>query len=205
MKGACSGVILAGGLSMRMDGKNKAFLEVDGAPILERLYGTFKTFFQELLLVTNSPREYLSWDLAIVSDLFPVRCSLTGIHSGLFHARTSFAFVAACDMPFLRAEVIEILLRHAEPKWDVIIPVTGKGYEPLCAVYSKRCIKPIERQLKRGKGKIADFFPHVRIKEVPEAELLKADPDLVSFFNINRPEDLARLEPPAGKPLGKEH
>jgi molybdopterin-guanine dinucleotide biosynthesis protein A len=205
MSGACSGVILAGGLSTRMDGKNKAFLEVGGASILERLCDTFKTFFQELLLVSNSPQEYLSWDLAIVTDLFPVRCSLTGIHSGLFHAPTSHAFVAACDMPFLKTEVIEILLRRVEPKWDVIIPVTGKGYEPLCAVYSKRCIKPIERQLKRGKVKIADFFSHVKVREVPEVELLQADPDLVSFFNVNRPEDLARLDQSAGKPPEEEH
>jgi molybdopterin-guanine dinucleotide biosynthesis protein A len=71
------------------------------------------------------------------------------------------------------------------------MPVTGKGNEPLCAIYSKRCIKPIERQLKNEDTKIVNFFPKVRVKEIPERELRSADPHLVSFFNINTPKDLA--------------
>ncbi|MBN1841976.1 MAG: hypothetical protein JW883_06805 [Deltaproteobacteria bacterium] len=38
--------------------------------ILDRLFSTFQGIFQEVLLVTNDPLQYLSWDLLIVSDLF---------------------------------------------------------------------------------------------------------------------------------------
>ena len=68
----------------------------------------------------------------------------------------------------------------------------------MCAIYSKRCIKPIEWQLKNEGPKIVKFFPKVKVKEIPEARLRSADPDLISFFNINTPEDFSA----SGKMLG---
>ncbi|MES0363039.1 MAG: molybdenum cofactor guanylyltransferase [Desulfobacteria bacterium] len=194
MKYSCSGIILSGGLNERMAGKNKAFLSLGGQTILDRLCNTFQGLFDEVLLVTKDPLQYLSFDLKIVSDLFRVRSSLTGIHAGLFHASAPHAFITACDTPFLRPELIQALLDELEPRWDVIMPVTERGNQPLCAIYSKRCIKSIERQLQNGDPKILNFFPKVKVKEIPEAELRSADPDLISFFNINTPEDLTASE-----------
>ena len=194
MRYPCSGVILSGGLNTRMGGQNKAFLPVGDESILDRLSSTFEILFEEVVLVTNAPLEYLSWDLMIVTDLFPLRSSLTGIHAGLFHASAPHIFVTACDSPFLKKRLITALLDELEPKWDVIIPVTGEGHQPLCAIYSKRCIKPIEHQLRKQDPKIINFFSQVKVKEVAEPQLRTADPDLVSFFNINTPEDLAASE-----------
>ena len=177
-----------------MGGKNKALLSLGGQTILDRLCNTFQGLFDEVLLVTKDPVQYLSWDFMIVSDLFPLPSSLTGIHAGLFHASAPHAFITACDTPFLRPELIKALLDELEPKWDVIMPVTEQGNQPLCAIYSKRCIKPIERQLQNGDPKILNFFPKVKVKEIPEAELRSVDPDLISFFNINTPEDLTASE-----------
>ena len=194
MKHSCSAIILSGGLNERMAGKNKAFLSLGGQTILDRLCNSFQGLFDEVLLVTREPLQYLSFDLKIVSDLFPVRSSLTGIHAGLFHASTPHAFIAACDTPFLRPELIQALLDELEPRWDVIMPVTERGNQPLCAIYSKRCIKPIEGQLQNEDPKILNFFPKVKVKEIPEAELRSVDPDLISFFNINTPDDLTASE-----------
>jgi molybdopterin-guanine dinucleotide biosynthesis protein A len=177
-----------------MGGQNKAFLPVGDESILDRLSSTFEGLFEEVVLVTNAPLEYLSWAHMIVTDLFPLRSSLTGIHAGLFHASAPHVFVTACDTPFLKKELITALLDELEPKWDVIIPVTGEGHQPLCAIYSKRCIKPIEYQLQHEDPKIVNFFSKVKVKEVPEERLRTVDPELISFFNINTPEDLAASE-----------
>ena len=174
-----------------MAGQNKALLSVGDRSVLDRLSSTFEGPFEEVVLVTNAPLEYLSWDLMIVTDLFPLRSSLTGIHAGLFHASAPHAFVTACDTPFLKKELISVLLEALEPKWDVIIPETKEGHQPLCAIYSKRCLKPIEHQLRRQDPKIINFFSKVKVKKISEPQLRAADPDLVSFFNINTPEDLA--------------
>jgi len=74
------------------------------------------------------------------------------------------------------------------------MPVTEKGNQPQSAIYTKRCVKPIEEQLKTGDPKIVTFFSQVRVKKIPEAELRAVDSHLVSFFNINTPEDLAASE-----------
>ena len=201
MKYPCSGIILSGGLNTRMGGKDKAFLSVGNQTIIDRLYNTFEGLFDEVLLVTNNPLQYLSWDLTIVTDLFPIRSPLTGIHAGLFHASASHAFITACDTPFLKKKLIRALLAQLEPKWDVIIPVTEKGNQPLCAVYSKRCIKPIEHQLKNEDPKILKFYPKVNVKEIPEKQLRSADPHLISFVNINTPEDFSASEKMLGVAL----
>jgi molybdopterin-guanine dinucleotide biosynthesis protein A len=194
VKYSCSGIILSGGLNTRMGGKNKALLSLGGQTILDRLCHTFQELFDEVFLVTKDPLQYLSWDFTIVTDLFPIRSALTGIHAGLFHSLAPHAFITACDTPFLRPELIKALLEELESERDVVMPVTQEGNQPLCAVYSKRCINPIERQLKNGDPKILNFFPQIKVKEIPEAQLRSADPHLISFFNINTPEDLAASE-----------
>lgn len=194
MKQTCSGVILAGGLSTRYGGENKAFLRVGGARILDRLFAAYTDFFNEIILVTNNPLEFLEWDAMIVSDLFPVRSSLTGIHAGLFYASNPFAFFTACDTPFLKKEVIATVLEHIDPAADLVIPQTSAGLEPLCAAYSKRCLKPAEDHLRMNKLKIQMALNKCRIKRIPEERLRARDPDLVSFFNVNTPQDLARAE-----------
>lgn len=190
---SCAGIILAGGLNRRMAGQNKALLSIGNQSILGCMAVLFRDLFEQVVLVTNNPMEYLSYDLALVTDLLPIRSSLTGLHSGLFYAQTDRVFCTACDMPFLKKELVQVLLNEADPHWDVIIPRTDEGFQPLCAVYSKRCLKPIEDQLNRGDLKISNFFSRVKVKEIPEADLRAADPELISFFNINTQGDLARF------------
>jgi molybdopterin-guanine dinucleotide biosynthesis protein A len=150
-KNLCSGVILAGGLSTRLGGRNKAFLEIGGMRILDRIYGVFTELFDEIILVTNHPLLYLNWDVVITTDIFPIRSSLTGIHAGLFAVSNPYAFVAACDTPFLKKEVVQTILDGIETRFDVVIPETRAGLEPLCAAYSKRCLTPMTHSLKQEK------------------------------------------------------
>lgn len=189
---SCSGVILAGGLSTRFSGKNKALIQIDGKSIIERLLDIFHELFHEIILVTNQPDEYLKWDIAIVTDIFTVRSSLTGIHAGLFYSRSPYAFITACDTPFLKKELIELLISYIESDKDLIIPETSVGFEPLCAIYSTRCLHKIEQQISRESYKIRDFYSKIRVKKIHEFQLRQKDPELVSFFNINTPEDLQK-------------
>lgn len=194
MKTPCTGVILAGGQNTRFSGTNKAFIRVGGKRILDRIYGVFEELFEEIILVTNDPLQYLEWNFNIVTDLFPFRSSLTGIHAGLFFTTTSHAFCAASDIPFLKKELVETILDSIEPNIDIVIPATSKGLEPLCSVYSKKCIKPIEQQLIKQDLKIQKIFEKVRVKKLPENILRQNDPNLLSFYNINSPDDLARVK-----------
>ena len=190
----CTGVILSGGLNTRFDGENKAFISVGGRRIIDRLIDVFSDLFDEIILVTNHPELFLQWDLTIVTDIFDLRSSLTGIHTGLFYSNNPYAFFSACDTPFLKKELVEILVKQIEQKFDIIMPETAAGFEPLCAIYSKRCLKAAEDHLKANKVKIQWAFRSNRIKNIPENQLRTVDPELRSFLNINTPEDLVRAE-----------
>ena len=191
---ACTGVILAGGLSKRFAGKNKALLEIGNHRIIDHIFRVFRPIFEEILIVTNDPETYMDFDATIVTDIFSVRSSLTGIHAGLFYARNPFIFVTACDTPFLKAELIYTILGHIEANAGVVIPETEAGMEPMCAIYSKHCLPVMERYLETEKLKIQRIFKSLRVKKVPEDVLRQVDPELESFFNINTPDDLKRAE-----------
>ena len=188
----CTGVILSGGLAKRFDGREKALLRIGQERLLDRIYFIFKELFDDIILVTNTPLQFTEWDLNIVTDLFDIRSSLTGIHAGLFYASHPFAFFSACDAPFLKKEVVETVLDGIDDHIDIVMPETSAGREPLCAAYSRRCLNIAEQHLRQQKLKIQLAFRKCRIKTISEKKLRQKDPDLVSFFNINTPQDLER-------------
>lgn len=169
-------------------------MEVGGSCLLDRIYNVLHSRFEDLILVTNTPMDYLKWDLTIVTDLYPERSSLTGIHTGLYYAQNPHAFVIAGDTPFLQPGIIDLLWSRVDPQVDLVLPVTSAGNEPLCAVYARKALPAIENQLNQKKFKIMRVFRRDRIKPITEKRLLRVDPELRSFFNINTPEDLARAE-----------
>ena len=185
-----TGIILAGGENKRFNGSQKAFMPVDGKPIIAHIIRAFKDLFDEIIVVTNSPLLYLHWNISIVKDIYPVRSSLTGIHAGLFYTKTPYAFITACDTPFIQPALIQHILKNVQPTYDVVIPRTRAGFEPLCAVYSKRCLQRIDQLMLQKKHKIQSFFHTVTVKTISEATLRSIDPELLSFFNINTPQDL---------------
>lgn len=184
----CCAAILAGGLNTRMAGRNKAFLEIDGRAILDRLIETLTPLFPQVVIVTRQPELYAGRALRIVEDIFQARSSLTGIHAALTHADTPWVFVCPCDAPFIQPALVRLLLDEISPEVDGVVPRIGQYYEPLCAVYSRNCLAPIAAQLAREEFKISGFFRHIRIKEISEARLREADPHLRSFLNVNTPE-----------------
>ena len=188
----CTGVILSGGLAKRFDGREKALLRIGQERIIDRIYTIFKDLFEDIILVTNTPLQFTEWDVNIVTDLFDIRSSLTGIHAGLFYASHPYVFFSACDAPFLKKEVVETVLDGIDEHIDIVMPETSAGREPLCAAYSRRCLNIAEQHLRQQKLKIQLAFRKCRIKTISEKKLRQKDPDLISFFNINTPQDLER-------------
>jgi len=198
MNRAITGVILAGGLNSRFNGRDKSQLNIGGQRILDRLLGIFSDFFDDNILVTNEPLRYLDRDVKIVTDILPVRSSLTGLHTGLFYARHPYIFLTACDTPFLKREMVELIIANIEAETDIVMPKTSAGMEPLCAAYSKNCLAPAERHLRQEKLKIQLALRRCRIKTISESALRSVDPELLSFFNVNTPEDMLKAQELAG-------
>lgn len=187
-KNAMTGIILSGGKSLRM-GENKAFIEIDGIPIINRIHTLFKELFQEIIIVTNQAELFLNLEARTFADIIPDRGVLAGLYTGLFFSSYLYSFCVACDMPFLNESVIKYLIQKAD-HFDVIVPKTKDGLQPLHAIYSKNCLDPIKRTIEQQKYSIIDFFPRVKIKMVEEYEFYSLDPTMESFINVNTPEEL---------------
>ena len=151
-----------------MKGQNKAFLKVGSKLILDRLLEVLKGLFPEILLVTRHPDAYAIPGVTVVTDIFDIRSSLTGIHAGLVHARAKHAFFTACDMPLVKKKMIALLLAQIKLGADAIVPTHGGHLEPLCAIYSKKCLLSIEKQLRKKELRIAKIFEDASVKLVSE-------------------------------------
>jgi molybdopterin-guanine dinucleotide biosynthesis protein A len=191
-----SGIILAGGRSSRM-GKNKAFLTVDNnQKIIEGIIELFQELFQETIIVSNEPELYEYLGVPVTTDIIPRQGPLSGIHAGLVKAGTQYSFVVPCDMPFLQANLIKLLVEEAVG-FDVAVPQIGKYLQPLHAVYSKNCLEHIEKCLNNNIVKVFALYPWVKVNFVGESKLSSAinngSLDQV-FFNINTQEELEQAK-----------
>jgi FdhD protein len=186
-----TGVILAGGESRRM-GTNKSLLPLAGARFIDHVYRACADLFAEVLIVTNTPGLYADLPCRKVADLFIAQGSLAGIHAGLSQARTDKIFVVACDMPLLNRALVRRICAKAGSA-DVVIPYSASGHEPLHALYDQRCLARMEEQLATGRSRIIDFFPQVKVEELPVTSWQDLDPQGLSFRNINTPEEYYAL------------
>jgi molybdopterin-guanine dinucleotide biosynthesis protein A len=187
-----TGIILSGGENYRM-GVNKALVVMDGKRLLDRTLEIFRGLFEEVIVVTNSPLDYLDLDVTIVTDIYPGKKALGGVYTGLFYASCSHAFVAACDMPFLNHRFITWMMQQA-PAHDIVVPETPGGLEPLHAIYAKSCLPRMKGRIIQEQLKITGFYKGLNCLTISDAVLKTFDPDMRMFINVNTPEDLARLQ-----------
>jgi len=186
-----TGVILSGGKSSRM-GENKAFVPVNGERLIDRTVRLFRAVFKEVIIVTSSPMDYLDQDAAIATDIFPEKGALGGIFTGLFYASEEYAFVAACDMPFLNRAFVEQMISQAAG-YDIVVPAPPDGLQPLHAVYNHRCLPVIRGLIERNRLKITGFYPGHRLLKISPEVIRSFDPEERMFMNVNTPEDLRNL------------
>ena len=186
-----TGVLLAGGKSRRM-GRDKRFVELDGHTLLDRTLSVYERLFSEILIIVAEPVLQLSGSsYRIVTDLIPDRGSLGGLYTGLFYATHQRAFVAACDMPFLNADVIK-RMTELDHKADVVMVRLANGLQPMHAIYSKACLPLLKKMIDAEALKIQTLVhtPELLIRLVTEKDLRDVDPQLLSFVNVNSPADL---------------
>jgi molybdopterin-guanine dinucleotide biosynthesis protein A len=180
-------IILAGGKSTRM-GTNKALLKIKEVPNIERILTVLRPSFPQPVLVTNDPELYHFLGIKTVKDYFPGKGPLAGIHAGLVTSPYEVNVSAACDMPFVSAELAAALIEKSH-HYDAVIPVIGGKQQPLFAVYKKTLIDVIEEKLKNDQLRMKDLLNAVNVLYVTEQEL-KVDADFERiFFNMNHPHE----------------
>ena len=182
-----TGVLLAGGKSRRM-GCDKAYIEVDGQPLLSISLELLQHHFSKVLIAGDRP-DLAQPDIPAIADIYP-GSALGGLHTGLLAANTDWIFVTACDMPHPDSRILELLLKQRNG-FDAVVPRTPAGYEPVFALYHKNCLQPMEEMLQQGQYRIYDFYQRINIHYLDWQQM--PDGWERSLLNINTPEQLEEL------------
>lgn len=177
------GIVLAGGENRRM-GTDKAFLEFAGKPIIEHILDALGKACSGVIIVTNSPERYASFDALVISDTLDQRGPLTGIYSGLFRSDEDYNFVTACDMPYLNAGLVAYMGEQAKG-FEITLPRINELIEPLHAVYHRGLLPRIESRLHEDRRDIRGLFEDASIRYITEEEIGRFDPEKRSFRNLN--------------------
>lgn len=188
-------IILAGGKSSRM-GFDKQFLKLRDKYVVEMIAEKLKRVFNEIVLVTGKPEEYLKYGFKLVEDEVRDFGPLAGIHVGLKNSGSMHNYVVACDMPFINIEYIrymmELIHKH-DGKVDSVITKLGDWIEPFNAFYSKKLIGRIEENMRNNKRQINSMLQDADVVYVSEAKAREFSPDWEMFTNINTIKDYEGL------------
>ena len=189
-----TGVILAGGKSRRM-GENKALMKLGNDSLIGHAIHRMRLLTDELLIITNSPTEYGHLGVSMHGDILPDTGALGGIYTGLTHASHDAVLCVACDSPFLAPKLLTYLV-SVLGEYDAVMPETFTHHDDtqvtlqtLCAVYSKRCLPIIASMLRESELRVHALQERAHINRISPEIWREFDPDGMSFFNINTPED----------------
>ncbi len=180
-------------------GRNKAFLTLKGRMFLWIIIEALSPLFDDLILVTREPERYEGFPVRRVNDILPERGPLTGLFSGLSASQDQKNFCVGCDMPMIKTDLIQYMMNMAYDV-DAVIPSIqdpeknkGAQLEPLHAVYDKECLFHMERNLSEGRRSLSELVRSLNVRYLSEREMARYDPDLGSFWNINRPQEYQSL------------
>ncbi len=186
--------IIAGGASQRM-GRNKALLRLDGEFLITRVARVLRPLFEEVIVVARSHDIAHAAQLLLIPDTFSGKGPLDGIHAALEYFQSP-TFCVACDLPFLRADVITFLcarFQNHERAIDVLAPRVKGRMETLHAIYTPSCLPVIKREMQNERVRSAErVLASLRLQFVEEGELREFDADLKFLTNVNTPADAER-------------
>jgi molybdopterin-guanine dinucleotide biosynthesis protein A len=196
----CSALILAGGMGSRLGYREKALIEINGITIIASMIEKFEKIVDSIIISVRDREQEellkaaLSRKYRFAYDIHKNIGPMSGIFSGLSACEDEYCFIAACDMPFINENVLQLLFMRSE-NYDAAIPRWEDGFlEPLHAVY--RCVPMIhetKKAIERGETIILAPVFKIKVNYIPMDDVRKLDPDLRTFININTNDDIEKL------------
>ncbi len=183
--------ILAGGRARRLGGVNKGALPLGASAIIDRQLEAIRSVASHIVVVGTATEAWAARGLPVVPDALPDSGPLGGIYTALAHSPCGRTLVLACDMPFVSAA---LLIRLAAEPGDVVMPRSARGREPLCAIYSARCLPGIRARIDRGALEASTLPEGLHVVELGPEALEGCDPDGRLFLNVNTPHDYERAK-----------
>lgn len=185
-----TGLIFAGGLARRMDGRDKGLLLLAGRPLVAHAIERFAPQVGDMMISANRNREdYAAFGHPVLADAVPGFAGpLAGLHAGLLACRTPLLATVPCDAPRLPADLVERL--RAELRTSAApaaVAFAGERLQPTFMLCRREIIGELARYLAGGGRRIHTWLEGIGACAVPF-------PDSSAFVNVNTPSELAELE-----------
>lgn len=197
-----TGVALAGGLSRRM-GQDKAALDLAGQPLLARVVGRLERVCARVIVIGPRRLQALAPSVAIYPDSRPHLGPLGGLATALPLVATPWVFLAGCDMPFIQPALVRHMasLALASPNAQAVALVGPRGLEPLHALYRRDIGALVDDALAGERASMTSLLARMRVIEVAPEDMARLDPDALSTFNANTPDEWRRAQELAAREL----
>jgi molybdenum cofactor guanylyltransferase len=192
-------IILAGGKSSRM-GQDKALIQIDGIPLLQKVYQVAAACCQQVIVVTpwqdryqqllpNTCKFVQEMHLPEESDNTQNHGPLVGFAQALATVQTEWVLLLACDLPNLDVPTLKVWaneLNTIEDHFIAALVKHHKGWEPLCGFYRQLCLPSLNEFINEGGRSFQKW-----LAQNPVAILPNSAPEIL--FNCNTPEDLINI------------
>lgn len=195
-------IVLAGGQSSRM-GQDKALLEIEGTPLLQRVGEIALSCSDRVYIVTAWPQRYLHLPIAtncqFLQEINP-QGPLIGFRDSLAYAvnlaspNQFWVLLLACDLPNLKARVLQAWIAQLTWLPDTVLAYlpkhatinSNKQWEPLCGLYRSDCLFDLQKFIASGGKSFQRWLNHIQVAEIPSI-----DPQIL--FNCNTPADFDKV------------
>jgi molybdopterin-guanine dinucleotide biosynthesis protein A len=190
-------------------GQDKALIPVGSVPLLlricrvaqqcvERVYviAPWAERYQPLFVTEPSVIEPSAAEQSVtliqeIPSAAAAHGPLIGFYQSLAHVQSDWILLLACDLPNLRAEVLQQWIAALPKDKETIacLPRNPEGWwEPLCGFYRSTCRASLTAFVQAG----GDSFQQW-LRNQPVLELPVIDPQML--LNCNTPEALRQIQP----------
>ncbi len=183
-------LILAGGKSSRM-GTDKALVNYQGKPMLQRVYQVATECTQQVYILTPWKERYqniLPSDCNYLIETQPGKGPVNGLSEGLEKISADWILLLACDLPLLDIEIIQSWinkLSQIPTSTLALVPQRLDIWEPMCGFYKKEVKEELDIFLKSGNRSFQELLSGIEVEALEVDE--KAD---LMLLNCNYPGDL---------------
>jgi len=187
------GYVLAGGGSTRF-GRDKALVEMDGAPMLLRMRELLGEITEQVNVIA-APNKYAALGITGIGDRWDGQGPLAGIITALLTTKEAdgeaqWNLIVGCDMPFLTREWLAYLVARAQAcSAEVVAPQSAQGLEPLCACWRTAAAGTLQNTFDEGVRKITQAMKRLQMEVLDEADWKRFDATGRLFWNMNTAAD----------------
>ncbi|MEO5334973.1 MAG: molybdenum cofactor guanylyltransferase [Magnetococcus sp. YQC-5] len=181
------GLVLAGGLSRRMNGREKAFLPFGEDVLLTHILKRFIPQVSSMLLSANGDAaRFARFDLPVIADRRSgTPGPLAGIEAAFWASGAEWMVSVPVDVPFLPLDLVSCLGASANKSGLTTVAKSDGRIHPVICLWSRSALPLIQSALDADNRRMMALFktlPHETVEFAPDSR--GVDP----FFNINQPD-----------------